>query len=294
MNRRRFLGTAGLLAATLEAQDQLPRGGNSKIKTSIILDILGGTIDQEIETAAKAGFDSMEMLAQYQPWTAADIERVQGLCKSRKIGFDGLLAQMDWKKRPVSTVDPAHRQNFLADVEHAMGLADKLGIKQIMINSGLSAAGKTYDEQYASMKEGVKQAADLVAKAGYNLLLEPLNSLVEHPGCFLTSCVEGLKVVKEINHPHLKLLFDVYHEQVMRGNVIRTLTEAAPHVAVFHIADNPGRNDPGTGELNYANVYRAIQKTGFSGYIAMEYKPLGDQVASLTKALAGMRAGVAA
>jgi len=71
--------------------------------------------------------------------------------------------------------------------------------------------------------------------------------------------------------------------------VIRTLTEAAPHVAVIHIADNPGRNDPGTGELNYTNVFRAIQKTGFSGYIGMEYKPLGDPVASLTKAIQGMR-----
>ena len=85
------------------------------------------------------------------------------------------------------------------------------------------------------------------------------------------------------------MLFDIYHEQVQIGNVIRTLTDAAPSVAVFHIADNPGRNDPGTGEMNYSNIYKAIQKTGFGGYVTMEYLPLGDQRASLTKAVDEMK-----
>jgi len=112
---------------------------------------------------------------------------------------------------------------------------------------------------------------------------------VNHKGYFLTTCVEGLKLVKDINSPHFKLLFDIYHEQVQIGNVTRTLIEAAPHVAVFHVADNPGRNDPGTGELNYANIYRAIQKTGYAGYICMEYLPIADPVASLKKSVDEMR-----
>jgi len=132
-----------------------------------------------------------------------------------------------------------------------------------------------------------------VAAADLTLLVEPLNSLVDHPGCFLTSCVEGLKLVREVNHPHVRLLFDIYHEQVMRGNVIRTLTEAMPMVALIHVADNPGRNDPGSGELNFANVYKAIQKTGYKGRIAMEYRPLGDPVASLSNSLKGLRAAFA-
>jgi hydroxypyruvate isomerase len=89
-------------------------------------------------------------------------------------------------------------------------------------------------------------------------------------------------------------LFDIYHEQVMRGNLIRTLTEAAPLVALVHVADNPGRNDPGSGEINFANVYQAIRKTGYAGRVAMEYRPLGDPVASLSKAVKGLHAAVAA
>jgi hydroxypyruvate isomerase len=104
--------------------------------------------------------------------------------------------------------------------------------------------------------------------------------------------VEGLKLVKEVDNPNVRLLFDIYHEQVQNGDVIRTLTEAAPHVAVFHVADNPGRHDPGTGELNYAAIYKAIAKSGFGGYLCMEYLPLGDQVASLTKAVEGFRGAI--
>jgi hydroxypyruvate isomerase len=104
--------------------------------------------------------------------------------------------------------------------------------------------------------------------------------------------VEGAKLIRQVDNPHVRLLFDIYHEQVQEGNVIRTLTEAADIVAVFHVADNPGRNDPGTGEINYFNVYKAIQKARYGGYVAMEYLPLGDQVDSLTKALNDFRAAM--
>ena len=130
------------------------------------------------------------------------------------------------------------------------------------------------------------------AQAGLTLTLEPLNSLVDRKGFFLSTCVEGLKLIRQLDHPHIKLLFDIYHEQVQAGNTIRTLTEAASVVSAFHVADNPGRHEPRTGEINYQNVYKAILKTGFSGYVAMEYFPDGEQVASLTKALNEFHAAI--
>jgi hydroxypyruvate isomerase len=293
MNRRVFLESAGVLAAAAQVNGQ-PGAAPAAITSSVVLDILGGTIDRQIEIAAGAGCQAMMMLNQYAAWTDADFARVSRLSQSNRIPMHGLLAQMDWKKRPVSIVDPAHRETFLSDIRHAIEVAQRLGIDQIVVTSGLSAAGKNYQEQYASLVEGVRRAADLVAAARFNLLVEPLNSLVDHPGCFLTSCVEGLKLVREVDHPHVRLLFDIYHEQVMRGNIIRTLTEAAPLVALIHVADNPGRNDPGSGEINFANVYRAIRKTGYTGRVAMEYRPLGDPVASLGKAIREMQAAMPA
>jgi hydroxypyruvate isomerase len=142
--------------------------------------------------------------------------------------------------------------------------------------------------------EGGKRAAELAAKAKVTLIFEPLNSKVNHKGYFLPTCVEGLKLVKDVDNPSFRLLFDIYHEQVQIGNVTRTAVEAAPFVAVYHIADNPGRNDPGTGEINCPGIYKAIQKTAYGGYICMEYLPLGEPVASLKKSVDDMRAAIAA
>ncbi len=294
MDRRAFMQSAGLLATSLSAQTQPPSAAKAGIKAALMLEMLQGSIDEEFELAARAGFQSVESLKQWATWSDADIERVKTLCRSYRLGVDTVLAQQDWKKRPVSLVDPAHRETFLGDVRRAIVFAQKLEVPQISVTSGLSAAGRTAEEQRASLIEGIQRAADLIAAANLTLLVEPLNSLVDHPGCFLTSCVEGLKLVREINVPHVRLLFDLYHEQIMRGNIIRTLMEAEPYVPVFHVADNPGRNDPGSGELDYPNIYKAIRKTGFTGYIGMEYHPLGDPLASFTKAVSGLRGALAA
>jgi len=285
MNRRNFMQSAGFLATSLAAQNQPVAPAKTGVKTTLMLEMLNGSIEEEFELAARSGFQSVESLTQYAAWSDGDVERVRSLCRYHHMGVDTILAQQDWKKRPVSMVDPAHRETFLTDVRRAIVYARKLDIPHVSVNSGLSAPGKTAEQQYASLTEGLKRAADLVAEAGLTLLVEALNSLVDHPGCFLTSNVEALKLVKEVNLPHVRLLFDTYHEQIMRGNIIRTIAAAAPHVAVFHVADNPGRNDPGTGEINYPNVYQAIRKAGFNGYIGMEYHPLGDPLASFTKAV---------
>jgi hydroxypyruvate isomerase len=151
----------------------------------------------------------------------------------------------------------------------------------------------THDAQYASLVEGGKRAAGLAADANLTLIFEPLNSKVNHKGYFLPTCVEGVKLVKDVDNPHFRLLFDLYHEQVQIGDVTRTAVAAAPLTAVYHVADNPGRHDPGTGEMNYGSIYKAIQKTGYAGYICMEYLPLGDEVASLKKSVDEMRESLA-
>jgi len=266
-----------------------PPPPKAKITSSVMLWTLQGSFEEKVESAARAGLQSVELVGEYAGWTDADIARVLKLCRSFRMGLDTLIATPDWNKRPVSMVDPAQRENFLADVRTAIGFAKKLEIPQIILMSGNAIPGKSHEEQYQSLLEGTKRAGELAARADVTMIVEPLNSLVNHKGFFLTTCTEGLKLIREVDNPRVKLLFDIYHEQVQQGNVISTLTEAAPWVAVFHVADNPGRHDPGTGEINYVSVYKAIRKTGFGGYLTMEYLPLGDQVISLTKAIDGFR-----
>jgi hydroxypyruvate isomerase len=282
-----------MLASAQGPQAPAP-SAKARISSSVMLWTLKGTLEEKLEIAARSGVQSVELVAEYSPWTDAEMARVLKLCRSFRMGIDALMATPDWSKRPVSMVDPAQRENFLADVRKAIEAAQKLETPQIILMSGNAIPGRTREEQYASLLEGTKRAGELAAQAQVTLIVEPLNSLINHKGFYLNTCGEGLKLVREADNPHVKLLFDIYHEQVQVGNVIRTLTEAAPHVAVFHVADNPGRNDPGTGEINYRNVYKAIQKTGFSGYLAMEYLPLGEPVASLTKALNEFRTAMAA
>ncbi len=283
---------AALVSGAVLAAPQAPAPPKARITSSVMLWTLKGTFEEKLEASARAGIQSVELIGEYAPWTDTDIARIKKIARSFGLGMDTLLATPDWGKRPVSMVDPAQRDNFLADVRNSIVFARKLEIPQIILMSGNAIPGRTHEEQYASLLEGVKRAGELAAQAKLTMIVEPLNSLVNHKGFFLNTCTEGLKLVREADNPYVKLLFDIYHEQVQQGNVIRTLTEAAPNVAVFHVADNPGRNDPGTGEINYPNLYKAIQKTGFSGYLTMEYLPLGDQVASLTKAVNDFRSAL--
>jgi hydroxypyruvate isomerase len=280
-----------LLKAALQAAVSPPP--KAKITSSVMLWTLKGSLEEKLEIAARAGVQSVEMVSEYASWTDADAARALRHCRSFNMGIDTLIATPDWSKRPVSMVDPAQRDNFLADVRTAIGYAKKLEVPQIILMSGNAIAGRSHEEQYSSLLEGAKRAGDLAAKAGVTLIVEPLNSRIDHKGFFLTTCTEGLQLIREVDNPHVRLLFDIYHEQVQQGNVIPTLTEAAPYVAVFHVADSPGRHDPGTGEMKYADIYAAIRKSGFAGIVAMEYLPVGDPVASLIKALNGFRSAAA-
>jgi len=287
MQRRTFIQSSAAAAAP-------PQAARRPVTSSVMLWTLKGTFEQKMEIAAAAGLQSVELVGEHANWSDAEIDRMKKLARSLKLGMDTISATPDWNRKQISMVDPAQRDNLLGEVGRQIVFAQKLEIPMLLLMSGNEIAGRTREEQYASLLEGCKRCGELAAKAGVTLIVEPLNTKVNHKGFFLATCVEGLKLVKETDNPHVRLLFDIYHEQVQLGDVIRTIRAAAAYTKVFHIADNPGRNDPGTGEMNYANIYKAIRDIGYADYVTMEYLPLGDAAQSLTKALSGMRAAMAA
>jgi hydroxypyruvate isomerase len=293
MDRRAFLGLS--VAASLRAQQPaaMPPPPKARITSSVMLCNLQGAFEQKLATAARAGLQSVELLSEYAGWSDAETTRFRRLCRSFGLGIDLLSANPDWPNRPVSMLDPAHREAFLADVRRAAAAARKLEAPHLSVKSGNTIPGRSREEQYRNMVEAAKRAADIAAASDLTLVVEPLNDRVDHKGCFLTTCGEGLKLAREVDNPRFRMVFDLYHEQVQAGNVIPTLTEAAPYVSVFHVADAPGRHEPGTGEMDYPAIYKAIQKTGFAGYVAMEYFPTGDEAAGLTKAVSEFRAALA-
>ncbi len=251
---------------------------------------LKGSFEEKLEMAAAAGLESVELVGEHLSWDDVKIREIKSRAAGLKLKMDTISCTPNWGREPVSMLDPAQRDNFLKQVSSAMTACQKLEIPCALLMSGNTIAGKSFEDQYASMIEGAKRASDLAAKANVTLIFEPLNNKVDHKGFFLDNCVTGARACKEINHPHVALLFDIYHEQVQLGNVTRTLDLAMPFIKVVHIADNPGRNQPGTGEMNYQYIYKFLKSKNYAGMVTMEYIAKGDQRQILIDAVKQARA----
>ena len=124
---------------------------------------------------------------------------------------------------------------------------------------------------------------DVVAPHGITLIVEPLNTLVNHAGYYLNYTREAFEIMREVSSPYVKILFDIYHVQIMEGNLIDTIRKNIAHIGHFHVGDVPGRHEPGTGEIDYGNVFRAIRELGFRDFVAMEYMPSKDAMTTLAE-----------
>lgn len=182
-------------------------------------------------------------------------------------------------------VDPATRPEFLDSVKRSLANAKILGAKGIIVATGDALEGVSRCAQHNSIVDGLKEAAKLVAGTGIPLLLEPLNLLVDHAGYYLETSAEAFEIVRKVNSPDVKVLFDIYHQQISEGHLIANITANIGLIGHFHVAGNPGRGEPYFGEINYHEVLGAIKKAGYTGYAGLEYWPKGDMEYSLKKCL---------
>jgi len=154
------------------------------------------------------------------------------------------------------------------------------------VTTGNEQPGPTRAAQRELVVGKLQAAAPLLEDSGMTAVLEPLNVLVDHAGYYLVTTAEGLGIVDEVGSPNVKLLYDIYHQQISEGNVIRNLTENLDRIGHVHAADNPGRWEPGTGELNYAVIFRKLDEAGYQGYVGLEYRPSKDPAETLREVLA--------
>ena len=182
-------------------------------------------------------------------------------------------------------VDPATRPAFLDSVKCSLANAKVLGAKGIIVVTGDAMDGVSRQAQHDSIVEGLKEAAKIVDGTGITLLVEPLNILVNHAGYYLDKSTEAFEIVRKVNSPCVKVLFDIYHQQISEGNLIANITDNIELIGHFHIAGNPGRGEPYLGEINYSEIFAAIEKAGYTGYAGLEYWPKSDVEDSLKKCL---------
>lgn len=173
---------------------------------------------------------------------------------------------------------------IVTEIHNSILQAQKLGIQNLICFSG-NRAGLDDPEGIKVTAAGLARVAPLAEEAGVTLVLELLNSKVDHPDYQADHTSWGVKVCQAVSSPRVKLLYDIYHMQIMEGDIIRTIRAAHEMIGHYHTAGNPGRNElDGTQELYYPAILQAIKETGFAGYIAHEFVPKGDPIASLRAA----------
>ena len=172
------------------------------------------------------------------------------------------------------------------EVEANLALAQRWSIPVLICFSG-NRGGLADEAGIEHTAEGLRRVASAAEDAGVTLALELLNSKVDHPDYQCDRTAWGVEVCRRVDSPRVKLLYDVYHMQIMEGDVVRTIQTNHAHFGHYHVAGNPGRHEPDERqELNYPAILRAIQATGYDGYVAMEFIPEGDPVAALRAAVA--------
>jgi len=228
---------------------------------------------QRIDKAARSGFDAVE----FWNWDNKDLPAIQAAVKQAGIGIASFQANLGG-----TLIHPDQRKDFVAAIDKSLGKAQELGAPTLFLLTDELGEDRTVrfqylelteEAKYQSVYDGMKAIAPVAEKAGVTLLLEALNIRVDHPGYFLNRSALAFELVRAIGSPRIRMLFDIYHMQIMEGNIIHTLTHNLDVIGHVHVADVPGRHQPGTGELNYANIFRALREAGYDGTVGFELAP---------------------
>lgn len=298
MNRREFhkLSIAASLTPFLRGSDgfassasALPpsEGGH---KFSIMLWTLpkGLSFEQQLDLAAAAGFGGVEVGNEYEKWTPEEWKR--NLAKKQALGIEVDSAVPGRN----ALADHSKRTDLHDDLMKAIPGAKELGCKQFIYTAYTRVPGQTPEEQRAAIVDTLKYAADLLEKDQIEIVLEPID-LLEYKQEAVNSVAEAFEITRAVGSPRVKVLYDFYHEQRQAGNLIEKLEKNIDQVGLVHIADVPGRHQPGTGEVNYENIYRKLAALHYDRYICMEFSSVGDPVtvlkAARLEAIAAMKVG---
>jgi hydroxypyruvate isomerase len=290
MNRRQFGRTLAGTALAAPALAGLPVHSESALaegevpgvafKISVMLWTVFEELpfEERLEKVAEAGYHAVELVGgEYKNWSAEDFRRANRKRRELGITFDVTAGLAH------GVADPDAREAFLSDLRQALPAMEKIECPAIIVMSGNVVPGKSHNDQHQSCIEGLKRAAEIAEKKDFTILLENID-LEENPRYYLWSVAEGFEIITRVGHPRVKFLYDFFHEQISEGNLIEKLEKNIEKVGLMHVADVPGRHEPGTGEINYTNIYRKLAMLKYERYVAMEFIPTGDPVASLRRA----------
>ena len=295
MHRRKFMTSlaAGAAAASVPAlssapQSTVPSDGSrsasaaaSSLNSPFTLDYAphfgmfsdqaGDDLIDQIAFMADAGFRSLEdngmkgRPVEVQESIAAEMAR-----RGMRMGVF-VAHSIDWQEADLASGDVGKREEFLREIEESVDVAKRVNATWMTVVPGHVSLGQKLDYQTVHVIESLRRAAEILEPHGLVMVLEPLNWWTNHAGQFLSESPQAYLICKAVNSPSCKILFDIYHQQITEGNLIPNIDKTWDEIAYFQIGDNPGRNEPTTGEIHYANVFRHIHDKGFDGILGMEH-----------------------
>ena len=258
------------------------------MKKSVCIEMLFTEVpfEDRFGLAKESGFDFIE----FWSWKEKDIQKIKELCQVYDLKIASFSGDQDF-----SMVDENQKEDYIAFVQESTEIAKLLDCNNLVIHSNALGENGVVINHYPNIAHTNKIAAILdvlktlameAEKSNVTLVLEALNTMVDHSGNFLAFTREAAELIKSVNSSHIKILYDVYHMQIMEGNIINTLKAYIDVIGYIHIADVPGRHEPGTGEINFSNIMKTLKKLKYDGIIGFELAPLHNSAKAARNILA--------
>jgi hydroxypyruvate isomerase len=298
LTRRDFAGlivaslTSPSLALRTPARQVLAQSRAATPQTSVMMWTLNksGTFEQNLERVVQAGYHQVELVDEFRNWSKIDTRRIIARMRALGITVDAMAGMI------LGFADPTGGDGFISELKTLIPTAQRLGCGQIILLSGkrienafasnqrsLNQDPDQQSTQHLVSIETLRRAAQVLTDTDLVGVIEPIDHL-ENPSIYLDGVTEAFAIVRAVNSPAVRVLYDLYHEQRTHGNLIQKLEDNIEDVGLIHVADVPGRHEPGTGEVNYDMVYRKLAQLKYKGTIAMEFYPTADLVTTLRSA----------
>jgi hydroxypyruvate isomerase len=233
--------------------------------------------EQRLAKVAEAGYHAVELVGEFKDWKKQDFADARRKKRELGIEFDGTTGV--WQ--PLA--DASAREVFLKSLREFIPTMRELECSRLIMQTGDAIPALSRSEMHSNCIETLKRGGEIAAENNIELLIENIDP-EENPKYFLTLSAEGFEIVRSVGNPHVKFLYDFFHEQIAGGNLIAKLQKNIDLVGLVHVADVPGRHDPGTGEIYYPNIFRKLGELGYSRYVAMEFMPKGETIPALRAA----------
>jgi len=291
-NRREFLASAAAAGAAslaagralanadkTQAQPPTSSGDGTWLTYAVNVEMFWTKLPflDRLKKVAEEGFSHYE----FWPWRGKDIDGI--LKVNQELGLTATQFSASPVKgfgHGITNPDPARRDEFEEEIRSAVPVAKKLGVQKLCVVAGEETPGYSREDQTRAVIAALKAGARIVEPEGITLILEPLNILVDHPRQLIVHSAHAAEVLKAVGSPNVKMLFDIYHQQISEGNLSGNIRRYRDLIGYFQLADHPGRHEPTTGEIAYPFVLRTIHDVGYRGAIGMEMSPKADPMAA--------------